>query len=80
MKDLIKKLGVALYERVWKSWKSTVVGLGFFALAVSLETIQTVLTGNEATWARVALSVVGLALVFVRGKVSQPVPPADPVP
>lgn len=77
MKAFLKKVFDELWNRVFVAYKSTIVGVGFLTLAVVLESIQTSLDGNETVWARVGLSLVGLALVFVRGKA---VPPIQPQP
>jgi len=56
--DLLKKVGSELFERVFKAYKSTFVGLAFLAVEVTVQT----LAGTNIGWLHGAA---GAALVLL---------------
>lgn len=63
----------AVVDRVWKSYKSTLVGLGIGAGIVVLDQIVLVAEGTDSPWLKVLAS---LAVVVGASLKSKALPPA----
>ncbi len=66
---MIRTILVALYERVFKAYKSTLLGMVLVAGTVVVETLQA-----EAlpTWARTVVGIAATLLALYRGKQAAP--------
>ena len=76
MKEFFK----GVWDRVVVSYKTTLVGVGFGVAIILVDQFTTLLQGIDKPWATVAAALIALLGAYLKGKQSQPVPPADPVP
>ena len=74
MRDFFK----GVWDRVVGSYKTTLIGVGLGVAIIFVDQFTTLLQGIDKPWATVAATLVALLGAFLKGKVSQPVPPADP--
>lgn len=77
VKRVAKKSVTAVNERVFQSWKSTLIGIGVSAAIVVLDTVVLELQGVESTAAKVVAGIIAIILMSLRSK-KLPQPP-EPV-
>lgn len=74
MKAFLSAVGSALYERVFRAYKSTLLGVALYAGVVVLEQATTLLATIPEGWAKVVGAVLAAALALWK-----PRAPAPPV-
>ena len=82
MKTFLATLWTALYQRVFLSYKSTLVGLGLAVLIIVLEQGTTALQALPDGWAKAIAAVLALIGASLRGRAASlsvvPAPPTQP--
>lgn len=66
---MLKAIGSALYERVFKAYRSTLLGIGLEAALVVVDTVQ---AAEIPTWAHAVVGLVSTLLVLYKGKAAVP--------
>jgi len=79
MEKFLKVIGRELYERVWLSYKSTLLGILFFAAIEMLTSVNAQLATIPKPWAHTAATLCLLVLGLMKSS-SVKVPPAPTVP
>lgn len=64
----LKSLGVALYQRVIVSYKSTLIGIGLASAVLVVDQSVAALHALPKGWAQVLASLLALAGAYLKGK------------
>jgi hypothetical protein len=80
MGDFLKSIGKAIWERVFLSYKSTLIGIGIAIGITVLEQASAAVANLTQGWAKVAGILIALALASLRSKALPPPAPVPPQP